>query len=104
MQLAEFEALLVSVDPAITKWKGATSGNYTIWSPYLPLTMESDNISEIVGYRIQVDRFTTVDDDPIATAITAALMASDQIALEPPIIDYESDTGYLHHIWVCEVI
>ena len=51
--------------------------------------------------RFQVDRFTKEEDEETALALKALLEAQDDIAVDYR-VDYERDTGYIHHIYDCE--
>ena len=104
MTVDDFETALVSADPDVTKWTGTGNGNYTVWSPYRYGHLAGENDTAEQSARIQVDRFTKDDNDAIVAAIHAALRAHcDEIAFEYQ-VDFEQDTGYLHHIWDCEVV
>lgn len=103
MLLDNFVEVLKTADPKCTKNKGNGDSSRTVWTPYQPITIEYDNVSEIVGYKVQVDRFTKTDDDPIAGAITATLLANTEIGVTILPTGYEIETGFYHHIWDCEV-
>lgn len=103
MMMDNFVQILKAADPKCTKNKGNGDRDRTVWTPYQPITSEHDDVSEIVGYKVQVDRFTKTDNDPIAGAITAALLANTEIGVTILPIGYETDTGFFHHIWDCEV-
>ena len=104
MTLSDFKALLLAADPALSKYSGATNGNYTTWRPGTFDGMDGDGKTIEPLTRIYVDRFTKSDTDPIVLAIDATLKGSDEIALNEHISDYESTTWYIHHSWTCEVI
>ena len=53
------------------------------------------------GIRFQVDRFTKEEDDATAAALLEALEGNDFIAVDY-LVDYERDTGFIHHIFDCE--
>lgn len=102
MTLSDFKTLLLTADPAATKWKGSGTGNYTVWYPIsFPKLMANGAAAETVK-RIQVDRFTKLDDDSVVSAIDAALAGHDEVAHDH-IVDFEEDTGYIHHIFDCTV-
>jgi len=94
MQLAEFRNLLVTADPKVTKWKGAGTGNYTTWRPFEVQALMADGERSEGLMRIQVDRFTKLDFDPVVTSIAEALSEDDDITFEY-LIDFELDTGYI---------
>lgn len=104
MTMAEFVQLLKSVDPQCTKTKGSGNDSYTTWDSHTPITADGDNTSEVVGYRIQVDRFSKSSDDPLAVEIQEALLGLDDVAVNILPKDWEQDTKYHHWIWDCEVM
>ena len=103
MTLTAFVTLLKTADSKVTKNKSNGETNYTIWTPYQDITVEYDGISEIIGQRIQVDRFTLLDADSVVPAITAALIGRDDLSMDIQPMIREDDTGYFHFIWDCEV-
>jgi len=103
MQLSEFKALLLTADSTAQKHKSTLTGNYTVWKAYERIGVNSDNRLSDSGWKVQVDRFTTIDPDPVVALIDASMSGSDEIAVNY-LIDYEQDTGYIHHIWDLEVV
>lgn len=103
MILEAFQALLLSADPEATRYEGSRDGNYTVWRQYGSGPLSADNHRAEKAMKIQVDRFTKIEDDPIADAIMQTLDHQDHIAFDY-LQDYEVDTGYIHHIWDCEVV
>lgn len=102
MTLDEFKALLLAIDPKLFKYKGAETGNYTIWKPgNIAEGLESDDDREEDDQRVYVDRFTLQDNDTIAAGIKTMLRAY-RIPFEY-VHDYEQDTGYIHHAFTCIV-
>lgn len=99
--LTVFKNIILQADPKATKFKGdnRNNDNYTVWSPYRIDKEMSDNTEEDIVYRIQVDRFTKIDNDPIAKLIYAKLTEYG-IPFEYQ-IDFEDDTQYIHHIYDC---
>jgi hypothetical protein len=102
MNIAQFKAVLVAADPAATHHFGGGTGNYTAWSEFGTDGLRANNRLTEHIHRIQVDRFTKAEADPVVDAITSALDAA-EIAYEYQ-LDREPDTKYLHHIWDCEVV
>lgn len=98
----KLKELLLSIDPDATKFQGAGKGNYTVWTPYGENALQAGNRRREVAAAVQIDRFTKDDPDEIADAIYAALDAAAFVAFEY-LLDYEPDTGYIHHIYDCEV-
>lgn len=102
MTTAEIKAILVEIDPDIQRYESTkrNSAAYTVWREYNALAIFADGRHQ-GGIRFQVDRFTKTEDDAIANALFEALDARDDITLDY-LVDYESDTGYIHHIYDCE--
>lgn len=97
-----FRDLILSVDPRATKNKGDRKENYTVWQPYELTGPRSNNRRRVRVWKVQVDRFTKIDNDPIAMALLDALDAAH--IPYTYLLDYEKETGYHHHIYDCEVI
>jgi len=101
--LNSFKDLLLSVDPRLKKWGRNCEDNYTVWSPHTPLYQNGDNSPILSGWRIQVDRFTKIDNDTVVDLIRCALSSSDDIAFAQRATDFEPDTGFFHFIFDVEV-
>ena len=105
MTVQEIKDLLVSVDPDVQRYDHDRAGSgeaYTVWYELRPVGLYGDGQEE-GSIRFQVDRFTKDEDEGIALALKAALEAEDDIAVDY-LVDYERDTGYIHHIYVCEAV
>lgn len=101
MTLSEIKALVLAVDPNAQHYDSAKKGPaYTVWRELRPLPFMADGRHQ-GGIGFQIDRFTKAEDDPIASALFAALDEDPRVAFEE-VIDYESDTRYIHHIFDCE--
>lgn len=101
--LDRFEALLVSVDPEATKYEGNGKTDYTVWHPYMRSGLYGDDTTVEELWRVQVDRFCKSDDDAVAVALLAAFDAAEDVVCAYS-VDYEPETGYIHHIYTCEVV
>ena len=105
MTVSEIKTLLVSVDPNVQRYDHDGAGQaeaYTVWYELQPLDLYGDG-REQGTIRFQVDRFTKTEDEPLAATLRDTLEAQDDIAVDY-LVDYERDTGYIHHIYVCEAI
>jgi hypothetical protein len=102
MTLDEFVALIVTVDSSVRHFGSRKQGNYTVWAEYDTNSLKADDKTVERALKVQIDRFTKTENDSIAAEITAMLDTND-IAYSGPLVDYEQDTGYIHHIWSCEV-
>jgi hypothetical protein len=102
MTISEIKTFLVTVDSTIERYESSKRDTdaYTVWYEVNPGTAFADGKHEDV-IKFQVDRFTKTEDDATAAAIKAALDARDDIAFDY-LVDYENDTGYIHHIYDCE--
>lgn len=103
MTVQEIKDLLVSVDPDVQRYdhdRAGSGDDYTVWQEIQPIGLYGDGQEEGT-IRFQVDRFTREEDEATAAQLLAALEGQDDIAVEYR-VDYEKDTGYVHHIYVCE--
>lgn len=102
MTVAEIKTLLTKVDPDVQRYDHDHEGGkaYTTWRELRPIGCYGDG-REAGTIRFQVDRFTQEEDEAMAESILETLEAEDDIAVEYQ-VDYERDTGYIHHIYVCE--
>lgn len=55
------------------------------------------------AWQFQIDRFTKAEGDTMAASIMAALESNDRVAFSY-MFDHEEDTGYNHHIFLCEAM
>ena len=105
MTASEIKTLLLSVDPNVQRYEhdgAGTADAYTVWRELRPVGCYGDGKEEGT-IRFQVDRFTKEEDETLAATLKTTLEAQDDIAVEY-LVDYEQDTGYIHHIYVCEAI
>ena len=102
MTIQEIKNLLTGVDPDAQRYEHDQAGNdaYTVWREITPLGFYGDGVEEGTIH-FQVDRFTKTEDDTIAANLKSTLEGQDDIAVDYR-VDYEQDTGYIHHIYDCE--
>lgn len=103
MTVQRIKELLTSIDPDVQRYDhdgAGTEDAYTVWREIRPSGIYGDG-QEIGSLRFQVDRFTKEEDEETALALKALLEAQDDIAVDYR-VDYERDTGYIHHIYDCE--
>lgn len=103
MTLSEFGALIATADAAATHYFGTGPGNYTRWAEYGAAALYAGNGHQERVWRIQVDRFTKLENDSVVASIDAVL-ERDEIAIRDHLVDVEADTGYIHHMWDIEVV
>lgn len=105
MTVQEIKDLLVAMDPDVQRYDHDRAGEgeaYTVWREVQPVGLYGDGQEE-GSIRFQVDRFTKEEDEETATQIRAALEGQDDITVDYR-VDYERDTGYIHHIFDCEAV
>lgn len=102
MTLEDIRALVVSVDKGAGHYESAYQGGqaYTVWREVRRLSLMASNSHE-EAWAFQIDRFTKTEGDGIAAALLSALEADERVAYSY-LVDYEPDTGYIHHIYDCE--
>ena len=102
MTLDDIRALIVSADADCAHYESAYAGGeaYTVWREVRRLPAMSDDAHD-EGWVFQVDRFTKAEGDAVAEAIYQALTGDERVAFSYQ-VDYEQDTGYIHHIFDCE--
>ncbi len=101
MTLQGFRDILLTADSQASHYESKKRPNYTVWSEYGDDGLSADSIRQESAWKIQVDRYTKLEYDPVVDAIRAAL-DRDDISYEYS-CDFEQDTGYIHHIFDCEV-
>ena len=103
MTLYEIRSLIISADPdAQHYYSSQTTRAYTRWAEYSMLPYTADDVHQ-EGWQFQVDRFATVEFDPVADAIRAALDADPRVSYHYEIA-YEGnpgESGMIHHIFDC---
>lgn len=101
MLLREFRDLLLGVDSKASHYESKQKGNYTVWAEYGQNILKADDAVAESADKIQIDRFTKIEYDPVADAIKT--MLNEQCIVFEYHVDYEEVTGYIHHIYDCEV-
>ena len=101
MTLREFAAVLVKAYPNCHHYTaGQQKGSYVVWQEYGGRRQRG---GPLLVHKIQVDLFTRTELDPALRDITDALDRAG-VTFEAPKTTYEADTGYIHHIILCEVV
>ena len=103
MTLDDIRALVISVDPFAGHYQSAhrPGMDYTVWQEIQRAGLRADNKMPCKAWRFQIDRYTKNEHDPVAPALETALEANPFVAYDY-LVDYEPDTGYIHHIFDCE--
>lgn len=103
MTLHELKALLLTVGPPVYHYHAHQQpSSYIVWAEYGSKNLSADSEYEDKVYRVQVDYFTKAEFDPRADTITS-LLNKDEVSFNY-LVDYEDDTGYIHHIFDLEVV
>lgn len=103
MTIQEIKDILTAVDPDAQRYehdRAGTGDAYTVWAEITPVGFYGDG-QEQGSIRFQVDRFTKEEDEAMAESIRRALENTDYITVDYR-VDFEKDTGYIHHIFDCE--
>lgn len=111
--LDKVKAIVLEGDPDAKHYFQTARGNYTTWHEYMRMPDTTDDVhygedeedgdEARGGWRFQIDRFTKLEFDPVVDKIEAALTDHDNVSYSYQ-VDYEQDTGYIHHIFSCEAI
>lgn len=97
----DMRALVLRADPDAMRYDHPSGdGPYTVWAEVSRLSISSDDVSD-GGWRFAIDRYTRDADDAIAAAIVAELDAAPWAAYDY-IVDYDAQTGWIHHAYTCE--
>ena len=102
MTCSEIRGFLVSIDPTAERYTSSRAGSdaYTVWRELGPKAVFADGEwGQIM--RFQIDRYTKTENDTVARSLWIALEEADDIAFDYQ-VDFEQDTGYIHHIFDCE--
>lgn len=105
MTLNEIGDLVVSVDPKAGHYESAddNADAYTYWQELRPVGLFGDDVRAEEAWAFMIHRFSKMEGDAIAAMFYAALQADDRVAFDYN-VDYEHDTGYIHHIFSCEAM
>ncbi len=67
-------------------------------------SLDADNHKEIQTITGTIDFFSVAENDVAVSQIQTVLNSFDDVAWSLNSIQYEDDTGYIHHEWVWQVI
>ena len=102
MTLTEIRNILVGVDPDIRHhFSTETERNYTYWEETRRLPLLADD-GHLEAWAFTVHRFTRDENDPLVNLLFEALDANPAIGVTYQGGAYDTDSGYIHHIWDCE--
>ncbi len=98
MTLLELRDLLLTLNLPVYHYHAHQQPDeYIVWAEYGTDDQIADNKNTETAYRVQVDYFTKTEFDPNVDKIND-LLDTDESRFRHP-VDYEPDTGYIHHIW-----
>lgn len=101
MTLEAIRTLLVSVVPDIKHYfTDSTALAFSYWEETERLPMLSDDRHE-TAWRFYVHRYTQSEDDLISDQLFETLDQDPRITVRYT-VDYDQDSGYVHHIYECE--
>lgn len=101
MKLQEIRAMVAGVDPKARHYVAtAEDEEFTRWQEYEYIGNPADD-EYGDGWKFQIDRFTKTEFDEVAEAIKEALKKTPGLAFAY-MVEYEQDSGYIHHIFDCE--
>lgn len=104
MTIHEIKSMVISADENAQHYWTSTHGrDYTVWKEYRMLPILTDDVHD-EHWAFQIDRFTAVEDDPIAERIRAVLDASPGVSYAY-LVDFEGTPesgGLIHHIFDCQ--
>ncbi len=100
----EIKALLVTADPNIKHYFSMSNAeSYSFWEESMRLPFMADDVhgSSDQAWRFYVHRYTKTEGDAIAQAIFDTLDADPRTTVKW-LTSYDSESGYIHHIFDCE--
>ena len=105
MTVEEIKAIVVALDADAGHYESAHQGSeaYTVWRELHPLAIKGENRHAVEAWAFQIDRFAKAEGDAIAAAMRDALDDDPRVAFHYE-VDFEPETGYIHHIFDCEGI
>lgn len=104
MTLTEIRDLLVAVDPKIKHYFSMEeTERYSYWEETRRLSFTADNRhpSSEEGWHFYVHLFTKTQGDPMAASFYDALDEDFRTTVIWT-VDYDTESGYIHHIFECE--
>lgn len=75
---------------------------YIVWAEYMCSPLCADNNQAEILWKVQIDLFTKTEYDPAAESVVEELLKN-EVAIIDRSTTYETDTGYIHHIYDVEV-
>lgn len=103
MTLEDVRALVLAADEDALHYRHRRGcGPYTTWRETQRIRRNADDAPEL-GWAFTIDRFAQEEFDEVAARIERVLLEAQGVAYRY-VVDYERDSGYIHHIFDCEGI
>lgn len=101
MTVEEIKEIVLEADPEADHYfSDSKAPAYTVWAEYEGLPYSADNRK--LGWRVQIDRYHKDEHDTMVDKI-AQVLHEHGIPYQP-LVDYDQDTGYIRHIFDCEMM
>lgn len=100
MELTDIRSLVLAADPSAKHYEHGGDGPYTTWQETRRLAVTADDV-HVRGWAFVIDHFTDVEFSEVAQAIEQVLSEAEGVAYSY-VVDYEQDTGIIHHAFSCE--
>jgi hypothetical protein len=105
MTLQSLKTLLLTIGPPVFRYFATGQiGNYIVWAEDGEGSSgHADNQKTTQVIQGTIDYFTKTENDPVVGQIQDALNKAD-IAWRLNSVQYERETGYIHHEWTWEMV
>ena len=91
-----------AVTDAVSHYARLKSDRYFVWAEDARNDLISDGVHSETAIQGTTDLYTKIESDPWADEFEKALDAAG-ISWYKSSVQYEEDTGYIHHEWIWEV-
>ena len=92
-----------AVTDAVSHYVRLESDRYFVWVEDARNDLISDDAHSETAVQGTTDLYTKIESDPWAEALEQSFDA-EGIAWYKSSVQYEEDTGYIHHEWIWEVV
>ncbi len=101
MTTDEIMEIVLAADPNASRYFSEETGKpYTCWHEFSRDPLWGDDDVAEDGWRFQVDRFSVIEDDPVAGRIWQVLRQNKRVSVFYTIL-FEKESGYIHHVFTC---
>lgn len=101
MTVEAIRDLILEAAPEAKHYRSAVQGDsFTVWQEYRQLDFSADD-EHTEAWAFQVDHYTKLEFDPIASAIRMVLEKHPGTTYRYEVV-VEKDTGYIRHMFDCE--